>query len=499
MPSYDRINAQTAAEILASSPNGAQVAWAELIVRKANDYSVLYDNLCGKPGSGKPFIEHSDLKVTAGNTVHIPLVGGTRGPGRQGSGDRIGQEKKLQSKDFAFRVGRWWDGYAINSVALNETIVGAKWDRAAQEYLKRNLGIKKTDDMLMELRARATDRNIVRPNNKTSTNGLRTADTFATSTVLRSQNVLTSLGAKPAMIGKASAGHLIRRFTFLGTQFGMESLRQSQTYLDGLTNSDVRGELNALFTGNILPWQGNPLYQWDVEDPDDVAPAGCPLVPRAFLGEAIPAGTGAVTIKGGGNATAAADTDVQFFGYFNNAPYIGCEGIKITANTSTTRYLGIQILSGADAGKMAYFSYQVNNGNRITALARLGSAIAGIVNTTVGDMIWGAGTMGTNNVPLADSSVVIPEGSLIQEVNSFGVPINWLYGLGEMAGVMGHGSIDGKGALGKRTEEHRNHDMDHAIGLETVFGSRAFERIDGQPGGYVLIESALNLPGFPVI
>jgi hypothetical protein len=64
---------------------------------------------------------------------------------------------------------------------------------------------------------------------------------------------------------------------------------------------------------------------------------------------------------------------------------------------------------------------------------------------------------------------------------------------------MGHGTIDGQGGIGKRTEEHRNHEMDHAIGIETVFGSRAFERIDGQPGGYVLIEAALSLPGWPVV
>jgi hypothetical protein len=91
------------------------------------------------------------------------------------------------------------------------------------------------------------------------------------------------------------------------------------------------------------------------------------------------------------------------------------------------------------------------------------------------------------------------EGALIVEVNSYGVPFGYVLGLGEMAGIMGHGSIDGKSAIAKRTEEHRNHDMDHAIGLETTFGSRAFERIDGQVGGYAVVECALPLAGFPVV
>lgn len=500
MASYDKINAQNLSEILAQSPNNQQVAWAEVVVRKSNDFSLLYDNMTGRPGSGKPFIQHDDLRITSGNTVHIPLVGSTRGPGSQGSGDRIGQEKKLTNKDFAFKVGRWWDGFAINSVALNETIIGGKWDRISSIYLRKNLGAKKTDDMLMELFARATDRNTIRPNNKASRDALRTADVFSTSLILRGQNVLTSLGAKPAALGKASAGHQIRKFLFLNTQFGLESLKTSQTYLDGITHGDNRGEMNALFTGNILPWQGNPIYQWDVEDPDDIAPAGCPLLPRAFLGETITAGTAAFTVKGGGSAENAADTDVRFFGYFSNASYTGCEGVKITANTSTTRYLGIQVLSGANSGKMAFISYQVNNGNQITGVKKLGASASGTVATTVGNITYGTGTYGDNAVALIDAgSDDIPVGSLIHEVNSYGVPISRGYALGEGAGVFGHGSIDGKGGIGKRTEEHRNHDMDHAIGIETVFGSRAFERIDGQPGGYVLTESALALPGWPVV
>ena len=187
---------------MAASPDASKVAWAELAIRKSNDYSVLYDNLTGKVGSGKAFIEHSDLRVTAGNEVVIPLVGGARGPGVQGSGDRIGNEKKLVAKNFRFKVGRWWDGFAINSVARNETIIGGKWDRAAMEFLARNLRIKKVDDMLMELRKRATARNVIRPNNKTSRDALRTADVFSTATVLHGVNTLTSLAAKPVSLGK---------------------------------------------------------------------------------------------------------------------------------------------------------------------------------------------------------------------------------------------------------------------------------------------------------
>lgn len=494
MPSYEKPNAQTMGDILARDPDAQKLAWGELAVRKSNDYSVLYDNLTGKIGSGKAFIEHSDLRVTAGNEVIIPLVGGARGPGVQGAGDRIGKEKKLVPKSFRYKIGRWWDGFSINSVAQNETIVGSKWDTAAMEFLARNLRIKKVDDMLMELRRRVTARNIIRPNNKGSTALLRTADVFSTSTILHGATSLTSLGSKPVNIGKSSAGAPIRQFVYLGTNHALESFSNSASYLESVHFADQRGALNAQFTGNILPWKGHLIYNWDVEDPEDLAPAGCPLLPRAFLGASIAAGTAAVDIKGGGNAVNSADTEVKFFGYFNNAAYYGCEGEKIAADTTTVRYVAILNLFGANAGKVMYASYKVNNGNKLTMFERLGGTATGDQVTTLGSIPWGGGSYG--GVTLTTEAA---EGSLIVECNEHGVPYGYVLALGEMAGVMGHGSIDGASAIGKRTEEHTNHGMDHAIGLETAFGSRAFERIDGIPGGFTLIEAALPLRGFPVV
>lgn len=494
MASYEKINAQTVAEVLSRSPEAMRVAWGELAIRKSNDYSELYKYLVGPLGSGKAFIEHSDLKITAGNRVVLPLVGGARGGGVQGSGDRIGKEKKLVPKDFDFKIGRWWDGFAINSVALNETIIGSKWDRAASQFLQRNLGIKKTDDMLLELFVRANSRNTVRPNNKGTRDALRTSDVFSTSTVLRGQATLTSLGAKPVKLAKSNAGAEIRMFTFLGTQFSLEAIKNSSTYLEAAYQAEERGMTNSLFTGDITPWNGNAIYQWNVEDPEDMAPAGCPLVARGYLGTAIASGTTAVDIKGGGNTSNAADTDVQYFGYFSNAPVVGCEGTKRAADTTTERYVAILNHTGVNAGKIMFASYKVNNGNKLTMFKRLGASASGDQAIQIGNITWGSGTYG--GVSLTDTA---HEGALVVEVNSYGVPFGYVLALGEMAGIMGHGSIDGKSAIAKRTEEHRNHDMDHAIGLETTFGSRAFERIDGQVGGYAVVECALPLAGFPTV
>jgi len=53
--------------------------------------------------------------------------------------------------------------------------------------------------------------------------------------------------------------------------------------------------------------------------------------------------------------------------------------------------------------------------------------------------------------------------------------------------------------MGARTEEHRNHGMDHGIGIETVFGVAATKRTDQKTPNYAYIESAVTLDGFPAV
>lgn len=493
---YDTIDAATLAQVVAASPAAQEEVWANVVIRKSNDYSPLYNNLTGREGSGKAFIQKDDLRVKAGKEVHINLVGGSRSRGIQGGGERVGKGKNLKTADFSFYVGRWWDGVKMKSVVMNETKIGSTFDRTASMVLRRNLGIKKTDDMLFELIIRATARNTLRPNNKGTQAALRSADYFQTTTINAGKSMLTANGAKPIRLGKATGGHEIRKFMFMNTQFGLESMLNSSAFIDGVTNADERGAVNALFTGNIPNWMGQPIYQWDIEDPEEPAPAGCPLIARAFLGVAITAGSAAVEIKGGGNSTDAADTDIPYFGYFPNAAVVGCEGTKKVADTTTERYVAIKHIGGSTPGAIMYASFKVNDGNKLTMFKRLGPSAAGDQVTTLGGITWGTGTYGTNAVTLADSA---PEGSLIVECNEYGVPLCKGLGLGEMAGVMGHGSLDGMSALGNRTLYVSPHGTETEIGIETVFGARAFQRLDGLYGNYIVIESACPIQGFPIV
>ena len=91
---------------------------------------------------------------------------------------------------------------------------------------------------------------------------------------------------------------------------------------------------------------------------------------------------------------------------------------------------------------------------------------------------------------------------MIVEVDVLGQAFTRVIGLGAQCLAVGTGSINGSKVtpqMGKRTEEHRNHDMDHGIGVEGVWGNQVVSRHDGTYPGFVVMEVALVVPGAPQI
>jgi N4-gp56 family major capsid protein len=499
--SYAKVNVSTVANLLALDSKAQEELWVKRIMMGADQENVFYDNMIGGPGSGKPFIRNDDMTKVDGNTINIPTMAGLGGPGTQGEGDRIGHEEKLRIGSFPVRIGRQWYGVGITDVSKEETVIGSQFDNLSNQLLRKRLGLKKSEDMLMILKATATASNIVRPNFKSTRESLRTADTIGTTTITRAGLAASGLGAKPVKLGKSKVGADIEMYLFFGHQYGLASLKSETAYLQALQYAGVRGDGNALFKGDFTDWDGHGIYRWYLKDHANYGSVGSTLLARAFLGQAITADDVAPTIYGGGDSTGATLVPApNYFEFFSNAPYVFTNGNTVAADTSTVRYVGIINLTGANAGKIGFYSYQVNDGTKLVAVNRLRSAASGASLTTLGNIVWnttpwtaaGAG----NFAGLTDSH---PVGSLIVEVNSYGVPFCGSLMLGEAAGIMGHGSLKGRNAIAARTEETRNHGMDHGIGVETVYGTAATKRVDGKTPNYVYVESAYAVDGFPAV
>lgn len=500
--SYSKINTSTLANLVSLDSNAQEIVWVKRVLMGSDSENVFSDNMMGPPGSGKAFIVNNDLKKVDGDTIIVPTVAPLGGPGSQGEGDRTGNEEKIRISSFPVKIGRQWYGVGITDVAKEQTVIGSKWDGLVNVLLRKRLGKKKSEDMMKVLIASASASNTVRPNFKSTREGLRTADTIGTTTITKSGLVLSGLGGKAVKLRKSRTGADIESFLFFGNQYALATLRSESAYLTAITQAGVRGDDNPLFKGDFTMWDGHGIYRWMIRDHEAYGAVGSSILPRAFLGEAIVADDNAPTIKGGGDGTGANLVPAPlYFEFFSNALYTFTNGNTVAADTTTVRYVAIQNLTGSDAGKIGFYSYKVNDGNKLTVFKRLRSAATGASLTTVGNVIWNTAPWltagnGTNFAGLTDAH---PVGSLIVETNSYGVPFCGSFMLGEMAGIAGHGSLNGRNAMGARTQEDRNHNMDHGIGIETVYGCAATKRTDQKTPNYVYVESAYSIDGFPTV
>lgn len=496
--SYSKINVVTEANMVSMNSKAQEELWVKRILMGAEQANVFSDEMIGGPGSGKPFVQYDDLSKVDGNTINVPTLAPLGGPGAQGESDRTGNEEKIRIGGFPCKIGRFWFGIGMTDVAQEETVIGAQWDNVANKLLRARLGRKISEDMMMKLREAglANNTNLTRPNFKGSRELLKSADVVSTTTITKSGLILSGLGGKPITTIRNTAGGDVEQFLFFSSQFALSSLGTETAYLDALKYASERGKGNPIFRGDFVDWNGHGIYRWYVRDHEAYGPVGSVLIPRAFLGTAIVADNNLYDITGGGDNTGATYLPApNYFEAFSNAPWTYTNGDTIAADVATTRYVLIINLTGANAGKMGFYAYQVNTGNKLTMTDRLRAASAGNAHSTVGNVTWNVAPW-TAATYLTDSH---PVGSLIVETNSFGVPFCFSLMLAEMAGICGYGSLKGRNAKAARTEEHRNHGMDHAIGVETCFGATGTKRADGKYPNFVLVESAYSIDGVPVV
>jgi hypothetical protein len=499
--SYSRINTATLTYFDSLTAKDREELWVKRVLMGADEENVFSDNMIGGPGSGKAFIQYDDLSKVDGSNINIPTVSPLGGPGSQGESDRVGNEEKLRIGNVPVAVGRQWYGVAITDVAKEETVIGSQFDNLVNMMLRKRLGRKLSEDMMMNLKSSAIANNTVRPNFKTAREQLKTADVPLTTTITKSGMVLSALGGRPVKTIRNAAGGDVEQYLFFSTQWGTVSLSTETAYLQALQYAAERGSGNKIFRGDFVDWNGHGIYRWYVRDHDAFGPVGSVILPRAFLGTAIPADNVAYSITGGGSAAATAALPApNYFEDFSNAPWTFTNGLTIAADVTTVRYVLIMNLTGVNAGKVGFYSYQVNNGQVLTMVNRLRAVAGGAAVTTLGNVTWNvAPWIAAGSGSFAGLIDNHPVGSLIVETNSYGVPFGGSFMLGEMAGVCGYGSLKGRSAKGARTEQLGNHGLDIGVGIECVFGSAAMQRPDGIFPNYVYIEHAVPIDGLPTV
>lgn len=518
--SYPVINATTKANLTDQTADIQEELWCRKVILGAQamyDTYPLADGFMGEGDGGKAIISITDTEKVDGTTIHIPTYGGFGGPGSQGSADRIGNEQKIQVGSFDVKIGRYWFGVGYNAVARDETMINGKLDGMIIDGLRALHAQKRNDDMirLMLAHADANSRNLSFTSGGPSTVAtIKTAHYVDTATISSVRNKLSSLGSLPMSLGKQdSGGSRLEKYMFFSTQHGLGHLDFESAYLQAQQNANARGNDNPVFAGNYTDWSGVGIYRWYQKDHGNRGPIGSLLAPRGYLATGLNDGAnggGDVTFAGtavganaitsadwattavgadannaaasfsltlGGSVAAAAVTPTpEYTRYFSNAPWTYHWGDTIAADTSTARYV---MLIHPTTGAWGVFKYTNNNGKVIKL---------------------------THNVKFGTSGEttdwLFPTGSLVVECNVLGVPVGRSIAFGREALINGVGTINGSKSspkFGRRTEEHRNHDLDHAIGAEVVWGAALIKRADTVAPGFVVVNSAIPVDGAPVV
>jgi len=317
--------------------------------------------------------------------------------------------------------------------------------------------------------------------------------------------------AYPIKDAKSKNGWTIPKYLLVAPHDALGALKNTSQYLTAVQFAQERGDDNPIFSGDIANWDGHGILPHFTEDDDSNGPIGSAFAPKAYLGVAIAAGTTALTIYGGGNDAAAALTNPLYFGFFGNYDWQYVEG-QTPNPSSNNRYFVIYNLtdSGAgDAGKWGFYRYQSNNGNTITTAAYTATdpnALAGAGGPSGGRLAplphGGGGGDTANNIvgnvtwnPLINTNAH-PEGSLILETNSYGVPFQYSVLLGKEAVMRGYGQNPMQ-----KIDNEQDYGFLKAKGYKLTYGQTPFYDTNGVVRRYVLLVHAISYPGInlPVV
>lgn len=506
------LNAETVADLVANSADAQRVAWLMKAMRPLIDYCPFYDGFIGGPGSGKAICALDDMNVTGGNSLVVTTYAKLAGRGVQGNATLMGNGEKLRNGAYRTKTGRFRHSVELDDVAKEETLIGSQSDQIISELLAVWLNEKKSYDLQVEAKRNAIGRNTIFVNNVGAIDGLGSADYILTDTVDDGAEMLRTNGAKPMNTATDPTGARRSNFMLYASHFALAPIKKTDKYLEAIRLAAERGEKNPTFTGEAVAWGGQGIYTYETKDHDAFGPVGSPLVPRLLLGNAggILSGTAPLFIQGGGSALGAAagpaTNPPPYTEFWSGAQYVGCEGEKVPAVNNVTRYGLIQAVSGPTAGLFGMFSYQVNDGNKITVLQWLGSAgIAAVPGvsaqqvTTLGGVTFNTGIWANKHANAAGAAVNFPEGSVVMQCTYYGQPFVFGLYLGESAEVCGHANIDGKLGKGNRITQDVDYGMQQGIGLQTAWGCAVARRTDGFANNYLLVVGAFNPPGLPVI
>ena len=511
-------NANTTASLTAQAPNYLPKLWkrgAEICEQDEDFFSEFE----GK-GLMAPIRVETDFTKDAGQTIQFRNRSGLYGDGVRGDsliGDTV-EEWKVGQYDLTVDYLR----HATRRNLRTEDQTGMRDEIAdgVNEDLGKWLGRKKTKDisMMMRHRIHSTSKVIsdISPGSKTSAESIRSADIITMNGIVTWGQQLKTMGGLPGVVGKTVDKNPIKAYTLVSPGEALVALKNSADYKSAQRDCGVRGDDNVIFRGAYSRIDGHVVREWNPLDHDGRGAIGCAALPKGLLGGSNTGGAGVVvdvapdaagsslTIHGGGGTTTAnaLTLTAKYFEHFSNYAYaFGDSGIGASSSlsalgaadwdtgaTNSDRYCLIYNVSGTDAGKMGFYKFVGNDGNKLTITKRLhSSSSTGINLTTIGGVAWNTGVWANKH------TMSHPNGSIIIETNSFGVPFGYSFMLGAQAAVRGYGRF-----RADRTEQTYEGGFVKDVFITSVFGQCPKPRTDGRTTNVLRVLHAVQYAGLNI-
>lgn len=511
-------NPQTLTEVLAMAPNARQDMITAYFHKASAQHNALmnftssFDPNSVNGGVRSVFAEKTDLRAGGKSRVHFNTIGMPAGEGAIGDGVLTGNESKSTIGTYSATVDWIRDAVSLTQDEIEMIESGRNLEATLKQLLAKKMGLVKQNHMLQRLKSSAVAANTYRVGNRASTNALTPDDVLSISVSNICRSKLNTLGATPLMKDTSKVGCPISKFMLFASDTAFLPIRNSSLFTTA-TNADVRGRDNANFTGELLDWQGNPHYEFPITDMAWDSYKGGPLLAKAVVSvEAAPG-----TVGGPKLIVNASNTRSRYFQWFDGMTFQFSRQESLP-NLSGNEYYG---WACNPDGSRVFFAYSglnaVLGANQITITKILCPAVSGttIDQVSVGDLNIGstaAYASGSSGVFTVSGTVAsgkkavdtagpdgtfvltdtIAPGAVILQANSQGTVYSRSFMLASMAGMFAHGRI-------KMAEIEQNFDYDYVMGngFQMIFGTGVCLDPNGVPNGYVLIEHAIDVVGYP--
>jgi len=517
-------NAQTLAEVLAMAPNARQDAVTAFFHKQSGHHNALmrftsvFDPNQKNGGITSIFAEKTELRAGGKARVHFNTIGLPAGPGVNGAGTLTGNESKASIGNYAVAVDWIRDAVSLTIDEIEMIEAGRNLKPTLMRLLAEKMGLIKQNQMLKRLIdyaydlsanpanwANGTHRgNVYRVGNRANIHQLTPDDTLSLEVSNISREMLSTLGGEQLKRDFGKTGSPINKYLMFGTDKSFLPIRNDSLFSTA-KEADVRGEKNATFTGEMMDWQGNSFYELPVKDIawDDYK--GGPLVAKAKVTvEAKPTTVDPKLV------VSAANLKSLYFQWFDGYRY-PYNRLEAAPNLAAIEYYG---WACNPDGSRVFFAYNGNHdGNLINITKILCPAQAGttIDQATVGQLnigataAYAAGTTGAftpagtgSNLPLSGTNGAwvytdtIAPGAVILQANSQGTVYTRSMCFGAMAAMYANGRVKMK-----EIEQDFDYEFVQGSGFMMIFGTGIALDPLGVPNGYLLIEHAYEITGYP--